>query len=109
MVFNRKAILFLLLGSLLVLSACSNNNTAGKNKKETSVVTQNIKTDELKENIGKDDWVIVDTRANDAFNGWALDGVKGAGHIKDAVDFSADWLKVKVDKQDEKLTRSIKK
>ncbi|MFJ5716214.1 rhodanese-like domain-containing protein [Neobacillus sp. NPDC093127] len=108
MVVNRKAILFLLLGSLLVLSACSNNNAAGKNKKETSVVTQNIKTDELKANIGKDNWVIVDTRANDAFNGWALDGVKRGGHIKDAVDFSADWLKVIVDKQDEKLTEVLK-
>lgn len=72
------------------------------------MVTQNIKTDELKANIGKDDWVIVDTRANDAFNGWALDGVKRGGHIKDAVDFSADWLKVKVDKQDEKLTEVLK-
>ncbi|CAH2715607.1 Thiosulfate sulfurtransferase YnjE [Neobacillus rhizosphaerae] len=112
MVLQRKALLFLLLGSFLLLSACSNSNATGKSKetdkKETTDVFQTIKTDDLKANLGKEDWVIVDTRSNDAFNGWALDGVKRGGHIKGAVDFSADWLKVKVDKKDKKLKEALK-
>lgn len=39
-------------------------------------------------------WVIVDTRLNDAYNGWKLDGIARGGHIQGAVDFSANWLKV---------------
>ncbi|MCC5428632.1 thiosulfate sulfurtransferase [Clostridium botulinum] len=53
-----------------------------------------MKTDELKKNITSKEWVVVDTRSNDAFNGWKLDEVKRGGHIKGATDFSANWLKV---------------
>jgi len=55
--------------------------------------------------LGKSDWIIVDCRTNDAFNGWALDGVSRGGHIPGAVDFSADWLKAN-DK--EKLAEILK-
>lgn len=37
-------------------------------------------------------WVLVDTRATDAFNGWKLDGVSRGGHLPGAVDFPASWL-----------------
>jgi thiosulfate/3-mercaptopyruvate sulfurtransferase len=112
MVIHKKAILFLLLSSFLLLSACSNNSKVTKtektDKKVTSEIFEDIKTDDMKANIGKDDWVIVDTRSNDAFNGWALDGVKRGGHIKGAVDFSAEWLKAKVKQRDKKLTEVLK-
>ncbi len=39
-----------------------------------------------------DNWVVVDTRPTDAFNGWKLDGVKRGGHILGSVDFPAGWL-----------------
>jgi len=39
-----------------------------------------------------EDYVFVDTRINDAYNGWALDGVVRGGHLPGAVDFSARWL-----------------
>jgi len=97
----RKALLFLFLSSLIVLGACSNNDDAsGKEKKTKTDEIQTINTADLQANNGKGDWVIVDTRSNDAFNGWALDGVKRGGHIKGAVDFSADWLKVDADKKE---------
>ena len=38
------------------------------------------------------DWVIVDTRSTDAYNGWKLDGVSRGGHLPNAVDFPASWL-----------------
>ncbi|MEH7154729.1 sulfurtransferase [Neobacillus drentensis] len=111
MVLRRKAILFLLLSCLLVLSACSNvskaSNQKGKKKESTNQV-QSMKTEDLKTKIGKNDWVIVDTRSNDAFNGWPLDGVQRGGHIKGAVDFSANWLKVVVDQKEKKLTDTLK-
>ncbi len=113
MKINRKSllILFLLLSSFLVLSACSNNEKTskeGKAEKQTSAEIKSISTDDLKGKIGKSDWVIVDTRANDAFNGWKLDGVNRGGHIKGAVDFSADWLNVDKDKNNKKLEKILK-
>lgn len=39
------------------------------------------------------EWKLVDCRLNDAFNGWKLDGVEQGGHIPEATDFSANWLK----------------
>jgi 3-mercaptopyruvate sulfurtransferase SseA len=111
MMIHRKTLLFLLLSIFLVLAACSNGSKASNektDKKDTLVSVQNIKTNDLKANIGKKDWVIVDTRSNDAFNGWLLDGVKRGGHIKGAIDFSVNWLKVEADKKDEKLADALK-
>ncbi|WP_045524393.1 sulfurtransferase [Neobacillus niacini] len=110
MFIHKKAILFFLLSSFLLLSACSNDVTSDMNEKtDTSKTAQTtIETEELKANIENEEWVIVDTRSNDAFNGWALDGVERGGHIKGAVDFSASWLLVETDKKEEKLTEVLK-
>jgi thiosulfate/3-mercaptopyruvate sulfurtransferase len=106
MVTYKKAILFLLLSSFLLLAACSSNTNTSQKKKDTATTVQTIKTDDVKANVGKENWVIVDTRSNDAFNGWALDGAKRGGHITGAVDFSASWLKA--DQKDKKLTEVLK-
>ncbi|MFW5488114.1 MAG: rhodanese-like domain-containing protein [Desulfovibrio sp.] len=53
-----------------------------------------IDTAKVSKALSQNDWMVVDTRLNDAFNGWRLDGVKRGGHITGAVDFSANWLKV---------------
>ncbi len=37
--------------------------------------------------------VVVDARSSNAYIGWRLDGEEREGHIKGAVDFSADWLR----------------
>ena len=67
-----------------------------------------ISTKDLKDKVGKSDWVIVDTRENDAFNGWKLDGVKRSGHIKGATDFSAAWLKADNKNKDTRLEAALK-
>lgn len=74
---------------LMAITGCSSNKT----QTEASAY-KSITTEELSANIGDDKWVVVDTRDNNAFNGWALDGVKRGGHIEGAVDFSANWLGV---------------
>src|SRR5699024_3962083 len=54
-----------------------------------------------------DSWVVVDTRINDAFNGWKLDNVERGGHIKGAVDFSANWLTVDADDKEKTLDKAL--
>lgn len=89
--------------STSVLSACGSKQEA-KNTDETKTIS----TKDLKDKVGKSDWVIVDTRENDAFNGWKIDGVKRGGHIKGATDFSAAWLKVDNKNKDKTLEEALK-
>jgi molybdopterin synthase sulfurtransferase len=106
------ALLFLLLSSFFVLASCSNstkvNNNEQTEKKSSAAAVHTISTDDLKTDLGKKDWLVIDTRSNDAFNGWPLDGVKRGGHLKGAVDFSASWLNVSDDKKDKKLKSLLK-
>lgn len=90
--FKNMALISTLITSMLTLSACSN----GENEKVEleKVKTKPISTEELQTNIKKDEWVVVDTRLNDSYNGWILNGEKRGGHIPEAVDFSYNWLSV---------------
>lgn len=52
-------------------------NDFKKEKKEDYFVNlKAISTEVLQEKVQDNAWVIVDTRLNDAYNGWKLDGVK---------------------------------
>ncbi|MGL6185825.1 MAG: rhodanese-like domain-containing protein [Clostridium chrysemydis] len=82
--------------------------TSKDDSKSPEAQTKTITTSEVKENLGKDNWVVVDTRSNDAFNGWKLDSVSRSGHIKGATDFSALWLDVSDKDKDEKLDKTLK-
>lgn len=100
-------ILFPLVALLIVgfaFAACTSN----KSTTNDSATVKTITTSDLKKNISNKDWVVVDTRSNDAFNGWILDGVKRGGHIKGATDFSANWLTVDDKDKDTKLKAALK-
>ncbi len=73
---------------------------------ESSYTT--MTTGDLQKNLKSDGWVVVDTRLNDAFNGWTLDGVARGGHIKGATDFSANWLTVEKEGKDAILDEVLK-
>lgn len=53
-------------------------------------------------------WILVDARSPDAFNGWALDGVERGGHIPDSVNFSASWLRSPFHEKAERLTAVLR-
>lgn len=89
--------------AMFTLAACGTQNNGSSNDNSK---LKSISTKDLQDKIGKSDWVIVDTRVNDAFNGWKLDGVKRGGHIKGATDFAANWLKV--EDKDKKLDEVLK-
>ncbi len=88
---------------------CSNNKDA-KEEAATNNTSESktISTKDLKDKIGSKDWVVVDTRMNDAFNGWKLDQVVRGGHITGATDFSANWLKSEDKDKDTILAQALK-
>ncbi|MCL6271856.1 rhodanese-like domain-containing protein [Sansalvadorimonas sp. 2012CJ34-2] len=74
---------------------------------DQNVFIKTLTASEVASHLKQQDWVIVDTRLNDAFNGWKLDGVKRGGHIPGAEDFSANWLKVKKDSLQDDLKLAL--
>lgn len=102
---TRKLLLIAVLTTgIISLTSCS----GGQQTVDDSSKIKTISTNDLQGDIGKKDWVILDTRENDAFNGWKLDGVKRGGHIKGATDFSASWLKVDAKDKDKILQAALK-
>lgn len=104
--------MMMLLCVALVMTGCTQPKAAEPAKtaepaKQESVIKK-MTTEELKGNLGKSDWVVVDTRVNDAFNGWKLEGVTRGGHIKGATDFSAKWLDVKGEGVQGRLDAALK-
>lgn len=100
----------LLLSVILVIgvfsfAACSKEEAK---KDEGSDAYKTITTQDLKENLDDKSWVVVDTRLNDSYNGWVLDGEKRGGHIDGAVDFSANWLSVDNKDKDKILDEALK-
>ncbi|MEN1760442.1 rhodanese-like domain-containing protein [Anoxynatronum sibiricum] len=97
-----KILLALMLASVLFFSGCGGNDPV-EPEQETqpeSAPSENVEaaevssltTEEVQAIVEADDWVLVDTRLNDAYIGWALEGVSRGGHLPGAVDFSANWL-----------------
>lgn len=105
----RKTHLSILLILLLTLTlvACSTDSSKKTDVEKTSKLDE-ISTLDLKEKLDDDKWIVVDTRINDAYNGWKLDGVSRGGHIKGAVDFSANWLEVENKNKEDILNDALK-
>ncbi|MGL5544984.1 MAG: rhodanese-like domain-containing protein [Cetobacterium sp.] len=58
----------------------------------TLIFGKNISTDEILKNLSNPEWVFVDTRDSNEYNGWNLSKLEKNGHIKGATDFSYTWL-----------------
>ncbi|MGL5050004.1 MAG: sulfurtransferase, partial [Fusobacteriaceae bacterium] len=58
----------------------------------STLFAQNIKTRAVLKILEDSNWVIVDTRDTNEYNGWNLSNLKKNGHIRAAKDFSSKWL-----------------
>ena len=67
-----------------------------------------LSVSEVSNVIDDEDWVLVDTRASDAFNGWKLDAVRRGGHLPGAVDFPASWLDSDREDKDKILASALR-
>lgn len=69
---------------------------------------QSLSVEDIERVLGDEDWVLVDTRQTDAFNGWKLDGVKRGGHLPGSVDFPASWLDSEREDKSKHLLAALK-
>lgn len=79
--------------STLALGIIACGKSKEESKVENTTIEKNLTSNDVEGLLNNQDYVIVDTRENDAFNGWTIDGAKKGGHIKGATDFSSAWLK----------------
>ena len=101
---KKASLLSALVLSMALFAGCSNEK---ENQKVADIEVKTIATKELQDKLSDDSWVVVDTRINDAFNGWKLDEVERGGHIKGAVDFSANWLTVDSKDKEKTLDKAL--
>lgn len=102
---SLSLLLSLSLAVMMLLSGCTTSQETSKEDANAKFAA--ITTEELSSKLQDSSWVIVDARDTNAFNGWALDGVKRGGHIESAVDFSANWLKVEKEDKDAILQEAL--
>jgi len=93
--------------TLLLLIGCSTKDQKKKAKSSSQEEYTIVDTQKVEEILNDSSFVIVDTRLNDAFNGWKLEGISRGGRIKGAVDFSANWLKVEADHKENILNEAL--
>ena len=101
---KKASLLSSLVLTMALFAGCSNEK---ENQKVADAEVKTIATKELQDKLSDDSWVVVDTRINDAFNGWKLDEVERGGHIKGAVDFSANWLTVDSKDKEKTLDKAL--
>ena len=101
---KKASLLSVLVLTMALFGGCSNEK---ENQKVADTEIKTIATKELQDKLSDDSWVVVDTRINDAFNGWKLDEVERGGHIKGAVDFSANWLTVDSKDKEKTLDKAL--
>ena len=101
---KKASLLSALVLTMALFAGCSNEK---ENQKVADIEVKTIATKELQDKLSDDSWVVVDTRINDAFNGWKLDEVESGGHIKGAVDFSANWLTVDSKDKEKTLDKAL--
>lgn len=101
---KKASLLSTLVLTMALFAGCSNEK---ENQKVVDTEVKTIATKELQDKLSDDSWVVVDTRINDAFNGWKLDEVERGGHIKGAVDFSANWLTVDSKDKEKTLDKAL--
>lgn len=101
---KKASLLSSLVLTMALFAGCSNEK---ENQKVADTEVKTIATKELQDKLSDDSWVVVDTRINDAFNGWKLDEVERGGHIKGAVDFSANWLTVDSKDKEKTLDKAL--
>ena len=102
---KKIALIFSIVLCMMITSACNKEKIEYES---VNVELKTITTKDLQKNMKDDSWVVVDTRINDAYNGWALDGIARGGHIEGAVDFSYNWIDVKNDNKEETLEQALK-
>ena len=101
---KKASLLSALVLTMALFAGCSNEK---ENQKVANIEVKTIATKELQDKLSDDSQVVVDTRINDAFNGWKLDEVERGGHIKGAVDFSANWLTVDSKDKEKTLDKAL--
>lgn len=93
---------------VFMLTSCSSNGKVLNEEKQPSkkIEEKNISIEELEKNLDNKDYIIVDLRKDEAYQGYSIDGVARGGHIKNAIQFPVNWIE-EVKNQKEKSLKDL--
>ena len=105
---KRKVVASLLCAAMAVslLAGCAGGDTSKEDtktedtaKEEKKEPEKDIQVDEATSeevqaymNDSDENTILIDARPQEAYSGWALEGAKNGGHLKNSALFSARWL-----------------
>ncbi|MGX7112103.1 rhodanese-like domain-containing protein [Gemella cuniculi] len=87
---NFKKISIVLLATGVVLTGCSTkeSNSTTQQKKEIKTIS----LEDFTKNLNNSEYQFVDTRSDEAYNGFKEDNIKNGGHIKNSIQYSASFI-----------------
>jgi len=81
-------------------SGAASSASAGSSSAAASAAAGTATADDVKSALSDGSAIVVDTRSEAAYSGWASGSYTMGGHIDGATDFSADWLTCTFDDND---------
>lgn len=112
-----KTLRYLAIGSIIsagMLISCAKTQEAKKQETTQAAVTESsmeetqakaqaqstvAKTEDVEKALEDSNSLVIDARINDAYNGWAVDGVSKGGHLPNATDYSSIWIDCEYDEK----------
>ena len=89
---NFKKVGIIFLASSFILSSCT---TKDNSNSSTPIEEKEIKAISLEyftKNLSNSEYQFIDTRDDEAYNGFKVDNVKNGGHLKNLIQYSASFI-----------------
>ena len=89
---NFKKVGIIFLASNFILSSCTtkdySNSSTPVEKKEIKAIS----LEDFTKNLSNSEYQFIDTRDDEAYNGFKVDNVKNGGHLKNSIQYSASFI-----------------
>ena len=89
---NFKKVGIIFLASNFILSSCTtkdySNSSTPVEKKEIKAIS----LEDFTKNLSNSEYQFIDTRDDEAYNGFKVDNVKNGGHLKNSIQYSTSFI-----------------
>ena len=88
--FKKVGIIFLASG--FILSGCTTKDNSNSSTPVEKKEIKAISLEDFTKNLSNSEYQFIDTRDDEAYNGFKVDNVKNGGHLKNSIQYSASFI-----------------